>query len=53
MIDHLWRERLAMADLMIALRPGARFTVACQLEAARRRAIMWARGIRDLLRRRG
>jgi hypothetical protein len=23
MIDHLWRERLAMADLMIGLRPGA------------------------------
>jgi CelD/BcsL family acetyltransferase involved in cellulose biosynthesis len=53
MIDHLWRERLAMADLMITLRPGARFALACRLEAARRRGIAWARGVRDLLRRRG
>ena len=51
MIDHLWRERLAMADLMIGLQPGARFAVACRLETARRRAIAWARGVRDLLRR--
>jgi CelD/BcsL family acetyltransferase involved in cellulose biosynthesis len=51
MIDHLWRERLVMADLMIALRPGAGFAVACRLESARRRAIAWARGVRDLLRR--
>jgi CelD/BcsL family acetyltransferase involved in cellulose biosynthesis len=53
MIDHLWRERLAMADLMIALRPGARFTLACRLETARRQAIAWARGVRDLVRRGG
>jgi hypothetical protein len=51
MIDHLWRERLAMADLMIGLRPGARFAIACHLESARRRAIAWARGVRDLARR--
>jgi CelD/BcsL family acetyltransferase involved in cellulose biosynthesis len=51
MIDHLWRERLAMADLMIALRPGAGVAVACRLETARRRAISLARSVRDLLRR--
>jgi CelD/BcsL family acetyltransferase involved in cellulose biosynthesis len=51
MIDHLWRERLAMADLMIGLQPGARFAVACQLESSRCRAIAWARGVRDLVRR--
>jgi Acetyltransferase (GNAT) domain len=51
MIDHLWRERLAMADLMIGLRPDARFTVACQLESARRCAIAWARGVRDVAHR--
>ncbi len=51
MIDHLWRERLAVADLMIALRPGTSFAVACRLEEARRRAISWARGVRDFLRR--
>jgi CelD/BcsL family acetyltransferase involved in cellulose biosynthesis len=51
MIDHLWRERFAMADLMIGLRPGARFAVACRLESARGRAVVWVRGVRDLLRR--
>jgi len=51
MIDHLWRERIAVADMMIALRPGAQFAVACRLESARRRGIAWARGVRDLLRR--
>jgi CelD/BcsL family acetyltransferase involved in cellulose biosynthesis len=51
MIDHLWRERFAMADLMIGLRPGARFAVACRLESARGRAVLWVRGVRDLLRR--
>ena len=52
MIDHLWRERLAMADLMIALQPGVRFAMAGRMESARRRGISWARGVRDLLRRR-
>ena len=51
MIDHLWRERLAMADLMIGLRPGAGFAAASRLESARRRAFAWARGVRDLCRR--
>ena len=51
MIDHLWRERLAMADLMIGLQPGARFAVACRLELACRHAISWARDVRDFVRR--
>jgi CelD/BcsL family acetyltransferase involved in cellulose biosynthesis len=53
MIDHLWRDRLAMADLMIALRRGARFGAPCRLEAARRRGLAWARSVRDLVRSRG
>jgi CelD/BcsL family acetyltransferase involved in cellulose biosynthesis len=53
MIDHLWRERLAMADLMIALQPRAGFALARRLESARRQAIAWARGVRDFLRRNG
>ena len=51
MIDHLWRERLAMTDLMIGLKPDTEFAVACRLESARRRAVAWARGVRDLWRR--
>ncbi len=51
MIDHLWRERLVLSDLMIGLTPGARFALACHLERTRRRAVAGARGIRDLLRR--
>ena len=51
MIDHLWRERLAMTDLMIGLQRGTGFAVACRLESVRRRAVAWARGVRDLARR--
>jgi hypothetical protein len=51
MIDHLWRERLAMTDLMIGLKPDTGFAVARRLESARHRAVAWARGVRDLLRR--
>jgi hypothetical protein len=51
MIDHLWRERITLADLMIGLRPGGRFAIACRLEAVRRGAIAWARGVREVVRR--
>jgi CelD/BcsL family acetyltransferase involved in cellulose biosynthesis len=51
MIDHLWRERLAMTDLMIGLKPGTGFAVACRMESARRRAVARARSVRDLWRR--
>jgi CelD/BcsL family acetyltransferase involved in cellulose biosynthesis len=46
MIDHLWRERLPIADWLVALAPGARFSLACRLEALRRHALAVARGIR-------
>ena len=49
MIDQLWRERLAMTDLLIA--PGAaslpQFHLARQLETLRRAAIAAAKTIRD------
>jgi hypothetical protein len=49
MIDHLWRERLALTDLLIA--PGSRslaqFRVARHLEALRRVAISAAKHVRD------
>jgi CelD/BcsL family acetyltransferase involved in cellulose biosynthesis len=46
MIDHLWRERLPLADWLVALTPGARFSLACRFETLRRHAIAIARGIR-------
>ena len=52
MIDHLWRERLALADLLIA--PGrdalSAFHVACRLEALRRAAFATAKRVRNKLR---
>jgi CelD/BcsL family acetyltransferase involved in cellulose biosynthesis len=53
MIDHLWRERLPLADLLIA--PGrdalGAFRVACKLEALRRAAFATAKRVRDKIRR--
>jgi CelD/BcsL family acetyltransferase involved in cellulose biosynthesis len=53
MIDHLWRERLALNDLLIA--PGrdalSAFGVACKLEPMRRAAFAAAKRMRDALRR--
>ena len=51
MIDHLWRERLPLADSMIALRPGIAFPLAQKLEAARRSAIAAAKTAREWMRR--
>lgn len=52
MIDHIWRERLALADHLV--RPGPRrqfaFALACTLERARRAAIACAKRLRDRLR---
>ena len=41
MIDHVWRERLALADCLVRIGPdnSASFALACTLEAARRAAI--------------
>ena len=51
LMDHLWRDRLAMADLMIALRPDTSFTVACRMESMRRDGIALARRVRNTMRR--
>ena len=55
MIDHLWAERLALTDLLIA--PGAallaQFRIARQLETLRRAAIAAAKNMRSSLRANG
>jgi CelD/BcsL family acetyltransferase involved in cellulose biosynthesis len=51
LMDHLWHDRLAMADVMIAARPDANFARACRMESKRRDAIAAARRIRDAVRR--
>jgi CelD/BcsL family acetyltransferase involved in cellulose biosynthesis len=51
MIDHIWRERLPLCDLLIAVRPQARFSLAQRLESFRGAAIAAARRLRDKLRR--
>jgi hypothetical protein len=51
MIDHVWRERLALSDRLIALRPSVMpFPLACRIEALRRSAIAAAKAARDRLR---
>jgi CelD/BcsL family acetyltransferase involved in cellulose biosynthesis len=54
MIDHLWRERLALADRFIRIGPDhkAAFALACALEGARRGAITTAKSLRDVIRKR-
>ncbi|MBV9971394.1 MAG: GNAT family N-acetyltransferase [Xanthobacteraceae bacterium] len=51
LMDHLWRDRLAMADVMIAVRPAAGFELACRMETMRGDAIAVARRVRCVLRR--
>jgi hypothetical protein len=53
MIDHLWRERLALADLLIAPSAEAltRLHVARHLETLRRALIATAKFIRDSTKR--
>jgi hypothetical protein len=52
MIDHIWRERLALADHLV--RPGPQrqfaFALTCTLERARRCAIAFVKRLRDRLR---
>jgi CelD/BcsL family acetyltransferase involved in cellulose biosynthesis len=51
MIDHVWRERLALSDRLIALRPSAMpFSLACRFETLRRSAIVAAKTARDRIR---
>ena len=51
MIDHIWRERLALCDRLIALRPRAPFGRARGLERLRCAAMAGARSIRRYFRR--
>jgi CelD/BcsL family acetyltransferase involved in cellulose biosynthesis len=53
MIDHLWRERLALADLLIAPSAAAlmQFRIARHLETLRRALIAAAKQVRDGTRR--
>jgi len=47
MIDHLWRERLALCDRLIAVRPSPfPFALACRLEQASRAAVTAAKALR-------
>jgi CelD/BcsL family acetyltransferase involved in cellulose biosynthesis len=51
MIDHLWRERRAIADRLIGVRAERRatFAIARALETARRAGIASAKMLRDRL----
>ncbi len=51
MIDNIWRERLAVSDRLIAIKPSLLpFGVARGIESARRSAIAAAKGLRDRMR---
>lgn len=50
MIDHIWRERLPLCDLMIAVRPRAPFDRVRRLEKLRTAAIAAAKRLRERLR---
>jgi hypothetical protein len=51
MIDHVWRERLALADRLIELKPSpVQFALVCQLEGLHRAAIAAAKAVRARLR---
>jgi hypothetical protein len=54
MIDHVWRERLMLADRLMypSSAPSLPFGMACALEGMRRSVVGLAKGGRDLLRRR-
>lgn len=53
MIDHIWRERLVLADRLVSVDAdhNTAFRIACTLEAARRAAIAGAKKLRALLRK--
>jgi CelD/BcsL family acetyltransferase involved in cellulose biosynthesis len=51
MIDHIWRERLALCDLMIGVRPQALYSAAQRLERLRGRLIALGRNARNKFRR--
>jgi CelD/BcsL family acetyltransferase involved in cellulose biosynthesis len=53
MIDHVWRERLVLAERLVRVRPGGTltFALACALEALRHAVVATAKTARNLLRR--
>jgi hypothetical protein len=53
MIDRVWRERLALSDRLIALRPSATpFAIVCWLETLRRLVVAVAKALHDRIRSR-
>ncbi len=54
MIDHVWRERLALADRLVSVGSARSFgfALARTLETLRRAAIGGAKALRDLAKRR-
>jgi GNAT acetyltransferase-like protein len=54
MIDHVWRERLALADRLVSVGRGKSFgfALARALEQMRRTAISGAKALRDVVKRR-
>jgi hypothetical protein len=52
MIDHLWRERLALCDRLLPIRPDAPFARARLLEGWRRAARAGAKSVRGFIRAR-
>jgi CelD/BcsL family acetyltransferase involved in cellulose biosynthesis len=51
MIDHVWRERLALSDRLIALRRSAMpFALTCWIETLRRSAIAATKALRNRIR---
>ena len=50
MIDHVWRERLALCDRLIAVRPQARFALVRRLEGLRVAAIAGVKRLRSIFR---
>jgi CelD/BcsL family acetyltransferase involved in cellulose biosynthesis len=49
-LDHIWSERLALCNRLIALRPEAPFARACRLETLRTTAIAAGRSLRRHMR---
>ena len=48
-MEHIWRERLALCDLMVAVRPQAPFSRARRLEMLRSALIAAAKSVREKL----
>jgi CelD/BcsL family acetyltransferase involved in cellulose biosynthesis len=51
MIDHIWRERLALGDRLIAVRPPVSFSAVRRLEMLRNAAIAAAKAVRSQMHR--